>query len=369
MRKSSIHIEKGNLGYCFHNTRQKPTANAIFDAKNEYKNDALTAIEIYREELKKRTKKYTENTGKKLPKNTITHLSAIVNLDERHTLEDVKKIAKYLEESLGTKVFQIAVHKDEGYIDVNEKKHVNYHAHIEMLGLDEEGRSVRKKLTKSYLIELQSETARLLNMQRGVNYTKEKKKRPKRLDTYEYKEHARRQHVTVSALKQQLSELRRQLIERNRQHQEAIYTQEDYKRINELKKQLNAKNVDEIAEKIEELKQDLRQKELENEELREIVDEEIYNDTFLIEKKSPEIEVLEELEKMKQVIFELKKENKQLKEEIKSLTNTLLGYDEDGIPVPCEIDTDDLIRPDDWPHKAARVARSRHESQSPKVER
>jgi len=192
-RKSSIHIDTGNLGYLFHNDRTKPTANSIFSQeKNEYFNNAITAIEIYRDELQKRTLAYTRRTGKKLHKNTITHLSAVVNLDERHNLQNVKKIAELLEQTLGTKVFQIAVHKDEGYVGEDGAAHINYHAHIEFLGLDEQGNSIRRKLTKSYLINLQSKVAEILQMQRGINYTAERKKRPKRLDTYEYKEHAKR---------------------------------------------------------------------------------------------------------------------------------------------------------------------------------
>jgi len=193
-RKSSIHIEQGKLGYLFHNDRTKPTANSIFSQENnEYDNDATTAIEIYRQELQKRSEIYTKRTGKNLHKNTITHLSAIVNLDERHTLQDVKKIADYLEQELGTKVFQIAIHRDEGYVDEQTgEKHINYHAHLEFLGLDKQGNSVRRKLDRKFLINLQDKVAEILQMQRGINYTKERKKRPKRLDTYEYKEHARR---------------------------------------------------------------------------------------------------------------------------------------------------------------------------------
>lgn len=199
-RISSIHIEAGNIGYLFHNDRSKPTANSIFSQeKNEYSTNAQTALKIYHDEMKKRTKAYTEKTGKKLPKNTLTHLSAIVNLDERHTLEDMQKVAKYLEETLGTKVFQIAIHKDEGYKD-ETGEHINYHAHLEMLGLDENGRSVRKKLTRKYLIRLQDRVAEILQMERGINYTKERKKRPKRLNTYEYKEHARRMSIYKRAV-------------------------------------------------------------------------------------------------------------------------------------------------------------------------
>ena len=272
-RKSSIHIEKGNLGYCFHNTRQKPTANSIFSKeKNEYDNDALKAIEIYRNELKKREIAYTKRTGKKLHKNTITHLSAIVNLDERHTLNDLKKIADYLEETIGTKVFQIALHKDEGYIDEEMgKEHINYHGHIEMLGLDDQGNSVRRKLTKSYLIELQNKVAEILGMERGINYTREKKKRPKRLDTYEYKEYARRKarelkpvlqenkqlkkeneelKLSKKELEKQISELRKKMIEFNKNREEKEFTQEDYKYLSLLKRDLKTNSLKEVYEKL-----------------------------------------------------------------------------------------------------------------------
>ena len=201
-RKSSIHIEAGNLGYLFHNDRSKPTANSIFSQeKNEYFNDAKTALEIYRQELQKRSGAYTKRTGKKLHKNTITHLSAIVNLEQYHTLQDVKKIAEYLEQELDTKVFQIAVHRDEGYLDEETgEKHINYHAHLELMGLDTEGKSIRRKLDRKFLINLQSKVAEILQMERGINYTAERKKRPKRLDTYEYKEHARRKAEKVKLL-------------------------------------------------------------------------------------------------------------------------------------------------------------------------
>ena len=317
MRKSSIHIEKGNLGYCFHNTREKPTANAIFDAKNEYENDALRAIELYRQELQKRAKKYTERTGRKLPKNTITHLSAIVNLNEQHTIEDVKKIASYLEQTLGTKVFQIAVHRDEGYIDENGEKHVNYHAHLEMLGLDEEGRSVRKKIDRKYLIKLQSEVAELLNMPRGINYTKERKKRPKRLNTYEYKEHAKRSskaiQITKKELLDEISKLRQELIKRNKEleslNKQKIYTQADYKAISELKQALNAQNVAEIAEEFYKLKEELLNKQKENETLK----------TELKKSKEEVRALLAQMEYLKNEIKALKKELEQIRNETKSI--------------------------------------------------
>lgn len=190
MRESSIHIEPGeSLGYFRHNDRSKPTRNSIFDlSRNVVSRTAEEAIKIFREEVKRRSKRYTERTGQKLNPRTATHLSAIVNLDHWHTMEDVQRVADLLEERFGVKVAQFAIHRDEGYIDqLTGEKHTNHHAHIEMVGIDEEGRSCRRKMTRAPLSQLQTEVAELLNMPRGHNYAKEGKRRPNRRDTYAYK--------------------------------------------------------------------------------------------------------------------------------------------------------------------------------------
>ena len=354
MRKSSIHIEKGNLGYCFHNTRQKPTANSIFSTiNNAYDNNAIKAIEIYRTELKKREKAYTKRTCKKLNKNTITHLSAIVNLNETHSLDDVKKVAEYLEDTLGTKVFQIAIHRDEGYID-NEtnKKKINEHAHLEMIGLDEQGNSIRRKLTRSYLINLQSKVAEILNMQRGINYTKERKKRPKRLDTYEYKEYAKRKtkelkpvlqenkklkeenkelKLTKKELEKQISELRKRMIEFNKQLEKKEFTQEDYKYLSSLKKALKANNLKEIYIKLKEFDKSVSDRMLKFKEYTQKLEEEnkklkneigkLQNKLLQSENRVQELE--EENEKLKEQLELLQKAIKEQKEQIAKETAEL----------------------------------------------
>ena len=190
MRESSIHIEPGkSLGYFRHNDRSKPTRNSIFDpAANRVSRPAGEAIKEWREEVARRAEAYRRRTGRKLHARTATHLSAIVNLDHWHTMEDVRWVADLLEERFGVKVAQFAIHRDEGYIDpVTGAKHINHHAHIEMVGIDEEGRSCRRKLTRAALSQLQTEVAELLNMPRGRNYAAERAPRPKRRDTYDYK--------------------------------------------------------------------------------------------------------------------------------------------------------------------------------------
>ena len=220
MAQSSIHIESGNLGVISHNDRSKHTSNSIFnDEPNEIDYPHKKAYQIYREELEKRTLAYTQRLNQKLHSKAITHLSAIVNLNKNHNLNDLNELKNYLEKTLDTKVFQIAIHKDEGHIDTNNNQIKNYHAHIEFMGLDTQGNSVRRKLTKSYLSQLQTFTAQSLSMQRGINYTQEKKRRPKRLDTYEYKRHkeletqelTKKQLATTEELKAEIKTLREQL--------------------------------------------------------------------------------------------------------------------------------------------------------------
>ena len=103
------------------------------------------------------------------------------------------------------------MHRDEGHISENGEKIKNYHAHIEFMGLDSKGNSVRRKLDKKALIELQSDVASILEMQRGKNYTELKEKRPKRLDTYEFKKVKENESKLILASKEQLKEANNQL--------------------------------------------------------------------------------------------------------------------------------------------------------------
>ena len=172
MAKSSIHIAQGNLSYFLHNDRSKKTKNSIFsDEINVYSKSAKEAIQIFREEIAKRSEAYFLRTGQKIQKNVVQHLSAIINLQKHHSLYDVKKIANFLEEKLDTKVCQIAIHRDEGFKYENGVKK-NYHAHLEFLGLDQQGKSIRRKLTKNFLRELQTFTAQSLRMERGQKNSK-----------------------------------------------------------------------------------------------------------------------------------------------------------------------------------------------------
>ena len=270
MANSSIHIASGGAGYFAHNSRESETVNSIFsDEKNYCSCSKNEAFKIYKEELKKRSEKYTERTKQKLQKNTITHLSAIVNFNKNHTPEDMKKLCDHLEKRLDTKIIQFSMHRDEGYVSPAGEKIKNYHAHIEFLGLDSQGNSVRKKLDKKFLIELQSDTAKILNMERGINYTQEQIKRPKRLDTHEYKAHKQKESkqvlTTQKDLKKEILKLRTELQERGAGRNDYAELEQLNK---EFKKQIKAKELttEGLQERIENLKNKNQTLESENED-------------------------------------------------------------------------------------------------------
>ena len=209
---SSIHIQRSVAGSVGHNSREHFSYSVVFsDEENECSTQIDEANKTYRSELKIRTKAYTDRIGQKLQKRAVTQLSAIVNLEAYHTLEDLELIKAELERLFDTKVYQMAMHRDEGklvskedetelysgkdfFLNPGDKKLFfdkkftkpvpmenyqiikNYHGHIEMMGLDSKGNAIRQKMNKLVLQQLQTTTAEKLGMERGKtrnNYSKE----------------------------------------------------------------------------------------------------------------------------------------------------------------------------------------------------
>ena len=262
---SSMHIQGASAGSILHNARENFSHSVVFiDEKNECDHIAKEAYEIYRQELAIRSEAYSARTKQKLQKNALTQLSAIFNLEKRHTLEDLQPLKKYLEKELDTKVYQIAIHRDEGKlvhkqtkkelysgkefyknpeddelyfdkeytkkIDMNEYNiEKNYHAHIEMLGIDSTGQAIkRNKLSKFQLSKMQTEVAEILHMERGVLGSK-----AKRRDTHDFKERGteqQKQKQTVSSLKAEIERLRKEMAEAKQ------FSRADYQALAKIKK-------------------------------------------------------------------------------------------------------------------------------------
>ena len=325
MGKASIHIQKASGGAITHNSRENYSKSVVFiDEVNELWNDKKQAYEIYRSELKKRVEAYTNRTNQKLQKKAVTHLSAVVNLERHHTLKDLESIKDELEKVFDTKVFQIAIHRDEGKIKHKETgdyfvsgidffynpddkkyyskkdKHTfldeinideyniekNYHAHIELMGLDSQGNAIRQKMNRYVLSNLQDFTAQTLNMERGNNYLI--KKSVKRLDTHEFKASKKQENEVKKIVKNEKSKIVKkanEIINNEKEEKKRIKAEleelkkennlfraelkengakrEDYKKQEQLNKQLqedlkaNKIELSEALEQIEELKKDI----------------------------------------------------------------------------------------------------------------
>lgn len=287
---SSIHIKKSTNGIIIHNTRDNFSNSVVFtDEENEVSHSKSEAYRTYRKELAIRSKAYSKRTKQKLQKNAITHLSAVVNLEQHHTLKDLENIKVHLENTLDTKVFQMSIHRDEGklfdkendiyltsgedfyknpdndklYYDSKYTKEINmskyeiqknYHAHIEMMGLDSTGAGIkRSKLNTYYLSNLQTLVAQELNMERGINYKEENIKAPKRLDVLEFKrENTVKNKVKMATqrlLKSEIAEIRLQL-QKEKAKKEKYQELDQLNR--ELKEQIKLKTLSEenLKEKI-----------------------------------------------------------------------------------------------------------------------
>ena len=380
--KSSIHIKKANVYFILHSVRANDSYSKVFtDEQNEYLYNKDTALKLFRNELKKRELAYQKRTGKKLPKNTATLLSAIVNLNKEHTLEDVKKIAEYLEKTLDTKVVSVAIHRDEGklvnkitgeefysgidfirnefddklyWIDENKKLKEevnleefeivkNYHAHLEFMGLDSNGVAIkRNKLSKYYLSKLQDVVAETLKMERGFNYYKTQTKAKKRLDVAEFKKAG----VTKRKAKKEVLAKVKDLKEENKRIREKFKqlgaVREDYAKLEQLVRKLKEKikakelTLQEMQEKfdkqLEELEIKLKEEQEKNKQLDNENGELDRENYALINELYEEKRKNEELESMIRGFFEpevsrTREENEQLKEENKQLEKELIQSD------------------------------------------
>lgn len=185
---SSIHIENASVSAIIHNERFFSVDYAIdTEEKNEYLTLANTAQMMRKArldfELTPRTSINGKTIFRKLPKNTELVKEAIVNLNERHTMENLKLISIHLEK-MGFKVCHLAIHKDEGHIEADGKKVFNYHAHILMVNYDfENHRTIRP--SPGQMRKLQSDVASLLEMERGKQYINPEKASGERLVEYQ----------------------------------------------------------------------------------------------------------------------------------------------------------------------------------------
>ncbi|MGP1533245.1 MAG: hypothetical protein ACTTJF_04165 [Campylobacter sp.] len=179
MRTFSANMQKVTLAAFYHDIRDGDMIPVYVD-KNYTKNNELSisssdqAIEIFQNEIKQIQDAYVLRYGK-APKKFQAKQSLlqelVLSIDKNVTMDQIKKCGKWLKKSYGFKILLLAIHKDEGE-DVENGK-INYHAHIILLNLDENCKSIRRKLKIRDMKAMQTKMAQICNMPRGKDYAKD----------------------------------------------------------------------------------------------------------------------------------------------------------------------------------------------------
>ena len=164
--KTSINFKAAKSDSEIHNFRKKSFDYIRKDLthKNEYWMEQKIADQIQKIESYCK-----EKSGRKLQKNAMPIREAVVVIKENTTMQDLHNLSKRLEEELKIRIFQIAIHKDEGHYDKDTKEwKPNYHAHLVADWQDLQTGKTLKHQSFHYS-KMQDLAAECLEMERGVS--------------------------------------------------------------------------------------------------------------------------------------------------------------------------------------------------------
>ena len=162
MQATSINVQAVKGGSEQHNQRLKELdyVRSELSHLNEYWESDTQSSRL--SQIKER---YHESTGQRMQSKATPIREGVVVVHQGTTMEDLKRLSKSYEERFGIKVFQIALHKDEGYMHAKEWT-PNLHAHLVFDWTDEKGKTI--KLNRADMVAMQTLTAEVLGMDRGV---------------------------------------------------------------------------------------------------------------------------------------------------------------------------------------------------------
>ena len=253
MTISSIHFQKAEVEFAEkHNFRtEKKEPEYLLDKQYRKTNEYLKLNdpkELYQEQLKIRNQNHARGFA---PHIKDVYWEAVVNLDEKHSLADVKKVADFIQQKYHLQPCSIALHHDEGYTDKDGTVKYNHHAHLCFLTMDK-GISTMRKIRSKELRQMQSEVAQLLGLERGKENSK-----ATRLDHKQYREKAKElaqkdfvmnvvQEAYTSTLKKKEAELltlkeQKKIVEaeRKKYKEESDHIASEYRALQNLNKTLH----------------------------------------------------------------------------------------------------------------------------------
>lgn len=299
MAKTSVHFQPCKEISEIHNYRKKKLDYVRTQVTNKNENwmwDSSKSLADRREEIRKLVK---EKTGRKMQSKAVPLHEAVVVIDYKTTMDDLKKLGKIYQQRFGIECIHISIHRDEGHwinrngedvglkpTDNPTQKQIiegvkwkpNLHAHMVFDWYNHDnGKSW--KTSKQDARDMQTIAAEVLSMGRGQESTKQ------HLDGLSYKlaqkiEETEVQYIYIknlqmkaNILREQIGDNQEKLDEINRQKEEAERIRNAaLKQAEELKEQLKLGSdwLKEQQVRSEEVKQSLVKelKQLENTNLR-----------------------------------------------------------------------------------------------------
>jgi mobilization protein len=173
--EACIHFQKAETIAFYHNSREafKPeTSHAELEKMNECDKTAEEARELFEKLSAQGDENFLKNCGRRTNMKAENKLwESALNLRERHTMADVQRVNKKIQEITGFIPIQTAIHRDEGHVDEKTGDFIlNVHAQTTWLTQDPlTGKSLAYLLfgQKDVYRKIQDIVAEELGMTRG----------------------------------------------------------------------------------------------------------------------------------------------------------------------------------------------------------
>ena len=245
--KTSINFKVAKSDSEIHNFRKKSFDYIRKDLthKNEYWMEQKIADRVQKIESYCK-----EKSGRKLQKNAMPVREAVVVIKENTTMQDLHNLSKRLEEELKIRIFQIAIHKDEGHYDKDTKEwKPNYHAHLVADWQDLQTGKTLKHQSFHYS-KMQDLAAECLEMERGISGSLA------RLEAVEFKIKKREEDLKI--LEERYNEIKTEL--ESKKSEDLIVKESDFfgfqkiktdKTIENYKKAIKTKSIQLLKNKTE----------------------------------------------------------------------------------------------------------------------
>ena len=274
--KTSINFKVAKSDSEIHNFRKKSFDYIRKDLthKNEYWMEQKIADRLLKIEAFCK-----EKSGRKLQKNAMPVREAVVVIKENTTMQDLHNLSKKLEEELKIRIFQIAIHKDEGHYDKGTKEwKPNYHAHLVADWQDLQTGKTLKHQSFHYS-KMQDLAAECLEMERGISGSLA------RLEAVEFK--IKKKEEDLKILEERYSQMQQEL--ESKKSEDLIVKESDFlgfqkiktdKTIENYKKAIKTNNIQLLKNKTE-----LESKEKQIEELKTKI-ESLKKEVFFFKSKN-----------------------------------------------------------------------------------